>query len=59
MMQVESFHWLRHYICTMLYKYGKRMCNFFWVFYFCFSLVFYIMGACSMKKNYSTCACWI
>ena len=33
---------MSHY--TMVYKYGKRACDFFGRFYFYFSLVFYILG---------------
>ena len=34
----------------MLYKYGKRTRDFFGRFYYCFSLVFYILGAFLIKQ---------
>ena len=48
----------------MLYKYGKRMRDFFFfwgggAFYLYFSLVFYRLRAFLIINNYSTSARWI
>ena len=52
-MQFESFS-LRAIVgyepYTMLYKYGKRTCDFFGRFYSYFSLVFNILGAFLIKQ---------
>ena len=44
---------MSHY--TMLYKYGKRMHDFFEHFYCYLSLVFYILGAFLIKQLFHSC----
>ena len=50
-MQFERFHKLSHHgLWVTLFEYGKRTREFFERFYFYFSVVFFILGAFSIKQ---------